>query len=442
MKNKAKDVVKKLQNAGHEAYWAGGCVRDMLMKKEPKDYDIVTSAKPEDVKKVLPKTYDIGKAYGVIIAHVGKFQFEIATFRGEAEYRDRRHPEKVFFTNARDDAKRRDFTINGMFYDPIRDKLIDYVDGKKDLEKKIVRFIGNPADRIKEDHLRLLRGIRFKNVLGFTYDKRTWEAICQNAYQIESVSNERISDELNKMFDSKNRAEALLDLSRSDVLKYVLPEVEKMKGVKQPDEFHKEGDVFTHTVWALKTLPSDVPLSLVWAILLHDSGKPQTISMPQTKYDRIRFNKHAKYSAGIASKVCRRLKFPNVERELIVWLVKNHMRVGDIGKMNIAKRRRFVMDPRFPWLLELHKADALGMDPKDLSMYDELLAYYDEAKKHLEEENRKPKFKSFVTGDDLIKLGLKPGPKLGKVLKQVENAQLEGKFDNKKAALRYAARLI
>ncbi len=443
MRNKAKEIVKKLQDNGFETYWAGGCVRDMFMKKEPQDYDIVTSANPDEVKKIIPKTYDVGKKYGVIVAQFDKYQFEIATFRNESEYKDNRHPEKIYFTNPHDDARRRDFTINGMFYDPISNKLIDYVNGENDLKSKIIRFIGNPADRIKEDHLRLLRGIRFKNVLGFKFDKRTWEAICQNAYQIESVSDERISDELNKMFDCKNRSEALLDLSRSGVLKYVLPEVEKMKGVPQPDEFHKEGDVFAHTVWAVKSLPVDVPLALVWAVILHDSGKPQTISLPKTTHDRIRFNKHVKYSAGIASKVCRRLKFPNIERELIVWLVKNHMRVGDISKMSIAKRRRFLMDPKFLWLLELHKADALGADPKDLSMYNQLLNLYGEAKKYYEEEENRPKFISFLNGNDIIKyLKIEPGPEVGRILNLLENAQLEDKIKNKDEAIEYIKQII
>lgn len=443
MKNVAKEVVKKIQDAGYETYWAGGSVRDMLMGVEPKDYDIVTSATPDEVKNILTKTFEVGKAYGVIVAQVDNYNFEIATFRGETEYKDRRHPEKIFFTNAKNDAKRRDFTINGMFYDPIEDKILDFVDGRKDLSNKIIRFIGNSSKRIKEDHLRILRGIRFKNVLNFTYDKRTWEAICQNAYLIESVSDERISYELNKMLDSKNRANALIDLSKSGVLKYILPEIDRMKGVPQPDEFHKEGDVFTHTLWALRTLPEDAPLTLVWAVMLHDSGKPQTISYPKEKNDRIRFNKHVKYSAGIASKVCRRLKFPNVERELIVWLVKNHMIVGDIAKMNIVNRRRLLMDPRFPWLLELHRADALGTDPKDLTLYNDLLKMYDEAKKHYEEENKKPKFKPFLTGKDLIlNFKLESGPRIGKILQQVENAQLEGKIVNKKAALEYAAKLL
>lgn len=443
MKNNAIKVVKILQDAGFEAYWAGGSVRDMLMRIEPKDYDIVTSATPDEVKRIITNTYEIGKQFGVIVAKMGKYNFEIATFRAESEYKDARHPEKVFFTNAHDDAKRRDFTINGMFYDPIAEKIIDYVDGQKDIKEKKVKFIGNPNDRIKEDHLRILRAIRFKNTLDFKYDKRTWETICTNAYRIESVSYERIANELNRMFDCPNRANSLIDLSDSGLLAYVLPEIEKMKGVSQPDQFHREGDVFTHTVWALKSLPDKCPLSLVWAVIFHDAGKVLTLTMPKTSNDRIRFNKHAKYSAGIATKICRRLKFPNVERQLIVWLVKNHMVIGDIAKMNIAKRRRMLMDHRMPWLLELHKADALGSSPKDLTMYKDTLKFYEEAKKHYEEELTKPKFVPLLTGADLINdFNLQPGPKIGRLLSLLEDAQLEGKILDKDSALKFVKNYV
>lgn len=436
VKNKAIEIVKILKNAGFEAYWAGGCVRDILMGIKPKDYDIVTSAKPDEVKELMPKTVDVGKAFGVIIAQFGKFHFEIATFRSESEYKDARHPEKIFFTNAYDDAKRRDFTINGMFFNPVKNKIIDYVNGQKDIKQKIIRFIGNPNTRIKEDHLRMLRAIRFKNTLNFHYDKRTWETICSNAYRIESVSYERIANELNRMFICKNRAQALKDLFESGMLKYILPEIEKMKGIAQPDEFHKEGDVFEHTYWALKALDDNAPLVLVWAVLLHDSGKPPTITYPKNPNDRIRFNKHVKYSAGIASKVCRRLKFSNYERELIVWLVKNHMIIGDIAKMKLSKKRKLLMDHRFPWLLELHKADALGSSPRDLSLYRNATKLYEETKKEFEKEQKKPKFEMLVSGKDLIyAFKLDEGPQIGKMLKFIEEKQLEGKIKTKKQAL-------
>ena len=410
----------------------------MLMNVKPKDFDIVTSATPNEIKKIIDKTFDVGKKFGVIVANVDGHTFEIATFRGESEYKDSRHPEKIYFTNAIDDAKRRDFTINGMFYDPIRKKIIDYVNGEKDMENKIIRFIGNPNDRINEDHLRILRAIRFKNILNFSYDKRTWEAICTNAYRIESVSYERISYELNQMLACANRSNALLDLSKSGILAYILPEIDKMKGVPQPKEFHKEGDVFTHTIMALKSLPDNAPLYLVWAVLLHDVGKVATLTIPKNnENDRIRFNKHAYYSAGIAAKICRRLKFPNTEREIIVWLVKNHMTIGDVEKMNVAKRRRFMLDYRIPALLQLHKADASGIVPKDLSMYKNLIEYYNDAKDFVKRQAAS-EYNPLLTGKDIISnFNISQGPIIGEILSFVEEAHLNEKIKTKKEAIDY-----
>jgi poly(A) polymerase len=465
MKDISLSIINKLQSNGFQAYWVGGCVRDILMGKTPKDYDIVTSAKPDEIEKLLSEynILSVGKQFGIIIVVIDGHQFEIATFRSESSYSDSRHPDKVFWTSASKDAERRDFTINGLFLDPLTSVkiddwklegirqmksteyglVIDYVGGIKDLEEKIIRFIGNAEDRINEDNLRMLRAIRFKNILGFGYTEETIKAIKNNSKKINSVSSERIRDELDKMMSHKSRYDALMDLDKFGLLKVILPELEKLKGVPQPNIFHQEGDVFTHSVLSVKSLPADAPLTLVWAVLLHDSGKPDTIMMPKTKNDRIRFNKHVKYSAGIASKIARRLKFANFERELIVWLVKNHMIIGDIPRMAIAKQRKWLMDRRFPWLLELTKADSLGTEPVRLDLYEKDLKLYNEAKKLHDEEMKKPKFKPFITGSDLIlKLGLDESPVIGKLLEQIEDAQLEGKIRNKKEALEYARKLI
>ncbi|EKD56671.1 MAG: hypothetical protein ACD_58C00122G0008 [uncultured bacterium] len=435
-------IINKLRSAGYEAYWAGGCVRDILLGINPKDFDIVTSARPDEIEKMFGKTLKIGKQFGIMVAIVDGNHYEIATYRSEGVYSDRRRPDEVFWTNAKEDAFRRDFTINGMFYDPINKKVIDYVGGQEDLKNKIIKFIGNPTNRIKEDHLRIIRAIRFKNVLGFSFDKRTYEAIINNSYLIESVSYERIRDELNKMLVHTTRASSLIDLKETGILKHILPEIEKTIGVPQPDLYHHEGDVFTHTLWAIKSLPAETSLTLAWAVLLHDVGKPDTISLPKSKNDRIRFNKHVKYSAGIASKIARRLKFSNTERELIVWLVKNHMMVGDIPKMAIAKQRRWLMDLRFPWLLKLNKADALGSDPKNLSLYEKNLKLYDDATKLHKLEMKKPKFKLFVNGCDIMReLKLESSPEIGKLLKIVDDAQLEGKIKSKKEAISYLRKI-
>lgn len=436
MKQTSIKIIKKLRRAGFQAFWAGGCVRDILLGVEPKDYDIVTSAKPDEIKKVIGATIEVGKQFGVMIARIDDNNYEIATFRSEGKYSDRRRPDQVFWSDAKEDAQRRDFSINGMFYDPIKCQVTDYVDGQKDLINKVIRFIGNPNDRIREDHLRLLRTVRFKNTLQFDYDPRTLQAVKNNAYLIESVSKERIRDELNKMLIHSTAAECINDLQKIGLLRFILPEISRLQGVPQPDEFHHEGDVFTHTIWALKTLPQNTSLTLKWAVLLHDSGKPDSISFPKSKNDRIRFNKHVKYSAGIASKVCRRLRFPNSERDLIVYLVKNHMMMGDIPKMRLSRQRRWLMNPRFAWLLKLHKADALGSDPKDLSLYEKNLQLYQSAKKLLEEEKKRPKFKQLLTGHDIMQeFNLESGPQIGKLLKITEDAQLEGKIASKKQAL-------
>lgn len=438
MKKTALQIVKKLKKHGYEAYWAGGCVRDLLLGVEPKDYDIVTSAKPDEIKKILKTTIEVGREFGVMVANYGKYHFEVATFRSEGKYKDARRPDKVFWSSAKEDAKRRDFTVNGMFYDPVLKKIIDYVDGQTDLKNRIIRFIGNTNDRIKEDHLRILRAVRFKNTLGFKYEKRALEAVKNNAYLIESVSKERIRDELNKMFYHKNRANALEDLSNTGLLKYILPEIEKLKGIPQPKIYHKEGDVFIHTIWTLRALADQTPLTLIWAALLHDSGKPATISFPHDKNDRIRFNKHVKYSAGIASKLCRRLKFPNIERDLIVWLVKSHMILGDIPKMGLAKQRRWLMDRRFPWLLKLAKADALGTKPANLVLYQKNLQLYEKVKKLHEIEKKQPKHLPLISGKDLIyHFKFNEGPEIGRLLKIIEDAQLEGKLKSKSEALKF-----
>jgi poly(A) polymerase len=457
-------IIRKLQKSGHQAYWVGGCVRDILMGKSPKDYDIVTSARPEEIEKTL-KSFNIipvGKKFGVILAEKDGFNFEIATFRSESKYTDARRPDKVFWTSAYNDASRRDFTINGLYLDPlIKEKVevwqlpgirqmkttnyglvVDYVGGIKDLETKTIRFIGNPNERIKEDHLRLLRAVRFKITLDFNFNEETENSIKNNAELIDTVSKERVRDELNKIFSSPRRAQGLIELDSSGLLEFVLPEISKLKGIPQPIEYHKEGDVFMHTYLAIKSLPAESPITLVWAVLLHDTGKAETISYPKTKDDRIRFNKHVKYSAGIASEVCRRLKFPNFERELIVWLVKNHMIIGDIPKMRLSKQRLLLMDKRFLWLLNLHKADALGSWPEDLSLYKTDLSLYNTAKKLYDQEKKRPKYKPLVTGNDIIQnFNVKEGPEIGKILQTIKELQLEGKIKNKKEALNYLQKL-
>ncbi len=452
MKKTATKIVEILNKAGHEALLVGGGVRDLLLGKEPKDYDIVTSAKPDQVEKLLSKTIPIGKKFGVIKAIEEGHEFEIATFRKDLEYQDGRRPKGVLFAEAREDAQRRDFTINGLFFDPypqIKEKhetqgaivkklkgglVIDYVDGLKDLKKKTIRFIGNPKKRITEDHLRILRAVRFKNALEFKFNPETQKAVKKLAAKIKKVSAERIREELNAMLRLENREEAIENLSKLGILKHILPEVEKTKGVKQPKIYHKEGGVFRHTLDGLKALPSDAALTLVWGVLLHDIGKPDTATKGKT---RIRFNGHAKHGAELAYKICKRLKFSRIETQEITWLVEYHMILGDIPKMRVAKKRRWLHDHRFKYLLALLKADALGTKPHDLSLYNKL-------KRMWKRELARPlPPKRLVNGNDImVEFNLSSGPKIGEFLEIVFDAQLEGKFKTKKQGLKFLKKYI
>lgn len=433
MKKTSIEIVKKLQAAGHEAYWAGGTVRDLLMGKEPHDYDIATSAKPDEIEDILEKTIPIGKKFGVIIAIQAGHKFEVATFRSDSSYTDGRRPDAIFFTNAKEDALRRDFTINGMFYDPLTDKIFDYIGGQDDLKKKIVKFIGKPSERVKEDNLRLLRAIRFKNRLGFGYAPKTFEALKENAKLIKNVSAERIKDELEKILMLPGRENAFSEMDKAGILDNILPELVKLKGVKQPEKYHKEGDVFTHTIMCLEALPDKVVPELVWATLLHDIGKPDTYA----KKERIRFDGHAERGEELADKIARRLKFSRELRENVKWLVKHHMTTGNVLKMTPTHKARFVHNPLFDELVELLRADELGSKPHNLDLYGKL------KKLLLEQEKLLPRPKKLISGTEIMKeFDIKEGPKLGKIIEEINKAQIEGKIKTKKQAKEFIRKEI
>jgi poly(A) polymerase len=277
MQKEATEIVRKLQDNNFEAYFAGGCVRDILLGLDPQDIDIATNAKADQVQELFPENVPIGKQFGVILVKGQKHQYEVATFREEGPYLDKRRPSSVKFSSAQNDAKRRDFTINGLFFDPVNQKIIDYVGGQEDIKKKTIRFIGDAKERIEEDNLRLIRAIRFKVTLNFQYSADTFDILTQNAPLITNVSSERLREEINKILLSKRRHIGMTELSQSRIIDYIIPEINKLKGVPQPIEYHHEGDVFTHTYLAIKSLPTDAPLHLVWAVLLHDIGKPSTL---------------------------------------------------------------------------------------------------------------------------------------------------------------------
>jgi poly(A) polymerase len=431
MEKAARKVAARLREQGRIAYFAGGCVRDMVRGLTPKDYDVVTDAPPEAVQAIFPRTYAVGAQFGVIIVLEASFQFEVATFRSDDAYIDGRHPSAVHFSSPEQDAKRRDFTINGMFYDPVADKVIDLVGGKADIAAKLVRAIGDPAKRFAEDRLRMLRAVRFATVLDYQIDKATWDALVTSAPSINQISAERIRDELGRIFLSPNRVRGWDLLDASGLMPAILPELEAMKGVLQPEKFHPEGDVFVHTRLMLQLLPEEVSVPLVFAVLFHDVAKPVTATVDNT--GRIRFNEHDRIGAQMTEAIMRRLRFSGDEIEAAVEMVRQHMVFKDAPKMRIAKLKRFMARPTFDEELELHRVDCESSH-RMLDNYEFLL------RKREEFANEPIIPPPLVRGDDLIALGLKPGPKFGEILEAVETRQLEGQLHTREEALEWVKR--
>jgi len=427
MESDAVSIVRELQNAGHEAFFAGGCVRDLLRGVVPKDFDIATSARPEEIRKLYPKADAIGAHFGVMLVRRGGHHFEIATFREDGDYVDGRRPASVSFTTAEVDAKRRDFTINGIFLDPVADRLIDYVGGEADLEKGILRAIGHAEDRFREDYLRLLRGVRFATLLDFRIEAGTWEAIRAVSGNITSISPERIREELDKIWTSPNRLRGFDLLVESGLMKAILPEILDLKGCEQPPQFHPEGDVFIHTRLVLSHLPPNASLPLVLSALLHDIAKPATFSLDPEE-GRIRFSGHDKLGAEMAEGILRRLRYSNAVIEAVVSGVAHHMRFKDVRKMRTATLKRFMARDHFADELQLHRADCLG-SCKNLDNLD----FLQEKQREFESAPLLPKW--FLQGGDLIARGWPPGPDLGEVLTEAHDLQLEGTHRSREEAL-------
>ena len=420
-------VISNLQQSGYLAYFAGGCVRDLLRDEIPTDYDIATNALPEQVMALFSKTRSVGAHFGVIIVISGEFAFEVATFRNDGSYGDGRRPETVEFTSPEEDVLRRDFTINGIFYDPIKDLTIDYVNGQDDIKSGTVRAIGNPESRFKEDHLRLLRAVRFAARFDYKIEENTWAAICSNAKEIKNISEERIRDELSKILVDPHRVQGFDLLMESGLMEAILPEIIDLKGCEQPPQFHPEGDVFVHTRLMLTLLKEDPSLSLVLSVLLHDIGKPATFSYDE-EADRIRFNGHDKIGSGMATTILRRLKYPNKIIEEVTEMVDNHMTFKDVQKMREAKLKRFMARSTFEDETELHRVDCLG-SWGGLDNYDFL------NQKRADFDNEPIIPPPLLTGKDLIEIGWNPGPELGKILTKVQDLQLEGSLSTKVEAL-------
>lgn len=421
-------IIRTLRDAGHEALLAGGCVRDQLLGKEPKDYDVATSATPEQVVALFPGAMTVGAHFGVVIVRRDGHHVEVATFRTDGVYKDGRRPEQVTFSDPQHDAQRRDFTVNGLFWDPIANRVIDYVGGQADLNAGILRAIGEPERRFAEDHLRLLRAVRFATTLGFEIEAGTWSALQAHAADISGVSAERVRDELIKIFIDPHRLRGFDLLVESRLMQAVLPEILALKGVEQPPQWHPEGDVFVHTRLMLSLLPEQASLPLVLAVLLHDIAKPATFTVDAT--GRIRFNGHDKLGAQMTDEILHRLKFPNHVIHPTVEAVETHMIFKDVQKMRESTLKRFMARPHFSDELELHRVDCLGSNG--------YLDNYEFIKAKQEEFAKAPLIpERLVTGRDLIDLGCPPGPTLGEALTAIQNLQLEGKVRTKAEAIEW-----
>lgn len=441
----AKSIVETLRQRGFQAYMAGGCVRDLLLKREPKDYDVATDATPQRVMEIFPDTFAVGAQFGVVLVPVpdGASEqsseetisksrtVEVATFRSDIGYSDGRHPDEVRFSrDPREDVVRRDFTINGMLLDPVSSDVLDYVGGRNDLAAGVIRAIGDPAHRFEEDKLRMLRAVRFAARFEYEIEPATFAAIQRLADQIRAVSRERARDELTRMLTEDHAHPAFQLLDETGLLPHVLPEISAMKGVQQPPEFHPEGDVFVHTLMLLDHLPQPCPPTLAWGALLHDVGKPPTFRVAA---DRIRFDDHVEVGVKMAEEICRRLRFSNDETEQILALIQNHMRFGHVMRMKESTLKKFMRLPRFDEHMALHRADVLASHG-NLGAYE----YVQQKQNEIPPQMMRPS--KLVTGDDLIAAGHTPGPKFREILNAVEDAQLEGRLLSRDQALEFVHR--
>jgi poly(A) polymerase len=443
-KDFAATIIQTLRQQGFQAYLVGGSVRDLLLRREPADYDVATSATPEQVMEIFPETYAVGAQFGVVLVPLPEAQanegasssskahaIEVATFRSDLGYSDGRRPDEVRFSrDPREDVARRDFTINGMMLDPVNGEVLDFVGGREDLEAGIIRAIGDPEQRFAEDKLRMLRALRFAARFEYDIEAGTLAAIQRHAHEIQVVSRERVRDELTKMLTEGHARRAFLLLDESGLLKEVLPEISAMKGVQQPPEFHPEGDVFVHTLLLLENLPRPCPPTLAWGALLHDVGKPATFRVAP---DRIRFDNHVDVGVKIAEEICGRLRFSNHDAAQVLALVDNHMRFSHATRMKESTLKKFLRMPAFDEHLALHRADSLASH-RNLSTYDFVRGKLAE----IPPEKIRPV--PLITGDDLIAAGYAPGPRFREILDSVEDAQLEGRLLAHDVALDFVKR--
>ena len=427
LRDAALEIVRRLREAGYEALLAGGCVRDLLRGVAPKDYDIATSAHPAEIQALFPRSDAVGAHFGVILVKSRGHGFEVATFREDGDYRDGRRPEQVTFSTPEADARRRDFTINGMFYDPLEDRVIDHVGGREDLAAGLIRAIGEPSDRFREDYLRLLRAIRFATHLGFAIEPVTWAALCENASRIAAITPERIREELDKIWLSPARVRGFDLLVESGLMAAVLPEILALRGCEQPPEWHPEGDVFVHTRLMMEQLPPGASLPLVLSVLFHDIGKPATFTRDDAD-GRIRFHGHDQVGATMTKDIIRRLRYPNAVIDTVTAAVARHMRFKDVQGMRTATLKRFMAAPHFADELELHRVDCLGSNGK-LENHAFVLA----RQREFADAPLLPSW--FLSGRDLLDHGVAAGPDLGTILTEAHDLQLDGAHTSREEAL-------
>lgn len=429
-REKAISIVQGLRREGYKAYLAGGCVRDMLLKKPPQDYDIATDARPEEVQRIFGTTIPVGAQFGVILVMIEGEPFEVASFRHDGPYLDGRRPSKVRYGSLEEDIRRRDFTINGMVYDPIDDRIIDLVEGRKDLERRTVRAIGAPGERFQEDRLRMIRAVRFAASLRFDIEAETFAAIQQLAPAIADISWERIGDEVTRILTEGGARRGFELLDQSGLLAVFLPEISKLKGTPQTPDYHPEGDVFVHTMLLLSHLDATAPETLAYGCLLHDVAKPLCL---RQEADRITFYGHTEQGAAMAEEILKRLKRSRAVWERVSYLVHNHLRLVQAPQMRLNTLKRFLREDGIDELLELARIDALSSNG-DLQYY----RFCKERLAELKDEEIRPA--PLVRGGDLIALGLTPGPLFADILRQVEDAQLGGELQSRREALEWLQR--
>jgi poly(A) polymerase len=435
----AEHICRTLRSAGYQAYFVGGCVRDILLHREPADYDVATNATPERVEQIFPNSLTVGAKFGVVVvvqeleasdqAKVAPATAEVATFRSDVGYSDGRHPDQVVYAlSAQEDVQRRDFTINGLLLDPETNEVLDYVGGRDDLRAGIIRAIGWPEERFREDKLRMLRAVRFAARFGYTIEPETMRAIQKLAAEIGQVSAERMRDELTKLLTegAARRGFELLDETR--LLPHLFPEIARMKGVEQPPQFHPEGDVWIHTLLMLEGLPPQSSPTLAWGVLLHDVGKPPTFTAPSGPNGRIRFDRHVEVGTRMAEEICERLRFSNDDTAQIASLVANHLRFKDVPQMKRSTLKRFVRLHRFEEHMELHRLDC-SSSHRNLENYEFMRRFLAETPPAEVRPIR------LLTGDDLIGLGFRPGPEFKEILEAAEDAQLDGNISTREDAL-------